>query len=85
MVTVTGPAPTSLAGLTLTALSLISALSSIGAGGRGLFSKSSSPQAEMASAAAPAASGTISLLAAPIVGATLAQPPAGSCQFARRG
>ena len=41
---------------------------------RGLFSKSSSPQAASASAATSAASRTISLLCTPIVRATLTEP-----------
>src|SRR5262245_18926308 len=79
IVTVASPAPTAAAvlGLTLTELSLIKAVSSIGDGGRGLFSKSSSPQAAIANAAATAATGKMSLLPTLIPRATLTEalPP----------
>ncbi len=70
IVIVASPAPI-VAGLTVTPSSPILALSSTGEGGRGLFSKSSSPQATRASAATSAAVDTISLLCTLIVRATL--------------
>ena len=83
IVTFTRPAPTALAllGLTLTLVSLISAVSSIGEAGRGLFSKSSSPQAASAKAATSAATGTMSLLRPPIPRATLAEANAPERRF----
>ena len=73
IVTVAGPAPMSLAGLTLTPVSAMSALSSIGAGGRGLFSKSSDRR--RTPSAAKRSQQHDQPPRAPIVGATLAHRP----------